>query len=295
MSPMAQREGEGTAEVELVLLFVVVSWAATHSMVKAMFAVMTPFGMTALRFLLMMAGAGIVLAFSKPTFERQDWPRLFLVSMLSHGAYQFAYVLSIYNGGAFLSGVLLAMLPVFTIVVGSIARIEIPTRMQVVGIMLATSCAIGFTLSAGGERSGTVMGTGLILCATLLFACYGIAVKPLTAKYSTWSLISAQVLIGGIPLVLAGFPELLRQDWSRVDAQHWTLLVILSYIPAFAGYAGWNWAISKVGAARTSAYALLVPILASVISLVTLREPWTVPSLVFAAGLIGALAITRSG
>lgn len=278
--------------VDLALLFVCISWATTHSFIRILYEHMTPFGMTATRFIMMMLIAIAILLFTRERVERRDFKRLLLVAMLSHGLYQFPYVLSIEFAGAFTSGVLLSMVPVFTLVIGSLTKIEKPTREQVIGVSMAVICAIAFVVVTR-TPSGTPFGGLLALLAALLFAGYGVAVKPLTAKYSPWTLISWQAIIGGIPLVVAGLPDLAAQDWSRVTPTDWLLLVNLAVLPAFVGYAAWNWGILHVGAARTSAYALLVPVLASVVSLVTLHEPWSAASLVFAAGLIISLGVTR--
>jgi drug/metabolite transporter (DMT)-like permease len=106
-------------------------------------------------------------------------------------------------------------------------------------------------------------------------------------------LISAQAVLGAIPLIAIGAQELVKQDFSRLSLTDWTILVYLALIPAYVGYAVWNWAIRHVGPSHTSAYALLVPILASVISLFTLHEPFSVISILATIGLILCLAYLR--
>src|SRR5438477_11341211 len=122
------RKDDAPGAIDIALLFVCISWASTHSIVKRLLSDFTPFGMTALRFLLMMSLAAVILAVTKTKFDKRDWPRLVLVAMLSHGLYQFAYVASIDKAGAFVAGVLLSMVPVFTIIIAVITRTERPGR-----------------------------------------------------------------------------------------------------------------------------------------------------------------------
>lgn len=278
---------------DIGLLFVVLSWASTHAAIKSMFEVMTPFGVTALRFIIMFLTAGAYLFWTKPTFDKKDWRVLLLIAMLSHGIYQIAYVGSVENAGAFIAGIMISLVPIFTLVIVITFRTEKLTKYQLIGTFLAAAFTCAFVLVTSGFQSTTLYGIVLGLSAAFMFAAYGVIVKPLARKYPLLPLISIQVFLGAPVLIALGAKDLTMQHWDQLTAVNWLIVLYLAWIPAYLSYGIWNWAISIVGAARASAYILLMPLLASTISLLTLHEKWSLASLICATGILIGLLITR--
>jgi drug/metabolite transporter (DMT)-like permease len=79
--------------------------------------------------------------------------------------------------------------------------------------------------------------------------------------------------IGGVPYVALTFPQFLDLDWSSVSAFTWISLVLSALLALNVAYLIWYTGVQKIGAARTSMFSNLVPLVAMSFAAVWLGEP----------------------
>ncbi len=104
----------------------------------------------------------------------------------------------------------LGMTPIFIGILASVIGLE---RMGKAFWMAAvvSLIGVGFVASGSGGFSGKVLGDGLAIMTALTWAGYSILITPLMRRYSPFRISSLVLLIGWIPLALAG----LRQTTSQ--------------------------------------------------------------------------------
>src|SRR4051812_21236729 len=142
---------------ELAQFVVVLLWASTFVVAKSAFAEVSPLAFTFVRFVLMIALALVVL-FARQSahlrgIERADWGRLVLVGLSGYTFYQLGFVLGLDRTSPFSSSLLIAMVPLFTILI--LALTGEPTPLQGwVGLGVAIVGVVIFLLDKKDASSG---------------------------------------------------------------------------------------------------------------------------------------------
>ena len=281
---------------EIALLTVVSLWASTFIVTKDAFDEMTPLAFIFVRFLLMTTLAfGVLIVSARGdrsllTIRRADLPQFVLVGLTGYTFYQLGFVFGVEKTSAFSSALLISMQPLFTMLI--LAKRGEPTpQYGWVGLGIAVAGVAVFMLDKRGGESST-LGNLLSLGAGLSFATYGILNRPLVKRYQPSTYSAYSVLIGSIPLLLISIPDAVRQDWVDLPAKSWIAIVYMVILPVYVAYQFWNWGIAKRGAAEASSFALLVPIIAGVLSAIVFSESFRAAKVIGGAlAMVGLVAI----
>ena len=111
------------------------------------------------------------------------------------------------------------------------------------------------------------------------WAAYTIGASRLIARHSPLFVTGMTMAIGGVPYVALTFPQFLGLDWARVSAFTWISLVLSALLALNVAYLIWYTGVQKIGAARTSMFSNLVPLVAMSFAAVWLGEPLSATSL----------------
>ena len=262
---------------EIALWAVVVIWASTFIAMKDAFTFIDPLPYTLLRFLWINLLAFAVLCMKHRrdqnvplTIRRRDLPRFLMASIPGYTLYQICSVLGLDHSSVFTLSLLVAMVPLFTMLM--LALMGEPTpRYGWIGILVAVGGVIVFL---SDKRSGddSVLGAALSLGAAVAFAFYGVVNRPLVRIYPAVTYTAYSLLFGTIPLFVVAGPSLVDQDWSGIPLRFWLGTFYVVIFPVYVAYQLWNYAIQHRGAATTSSYGLIVPILSGIMSAIVFNE-----------------------
>ena len=281
---------------ELAQLMVVGLWASTFIVTKAAFAEVTPMAFVFARFALMIGLAFAVLALRRRGRERlvrrADLPRFVMAGLTGYTLYQLGFVLGLDRTSPFSSSLLIAMVPLFTVVILAVMGEPTPGRGWL-GLGIAVVGVIIFLADKRGQ-SGTLLGDALSLGAGVSFALYGIVNRPLVAAYPPETYTAYSVLTGSLPLLAVATPAALGQEWGVVSAAGWFAIVYMVVLPVYVAYMLWNWAIARRGVAAASTFSLLVPIVSGVLSAIVFAEGFGPAKLLGAALVLAGLVIART-
>jgi drug/metabolite transporter (DMT)-like permease len=296
--PQAQPGGGALSAVgpELAQLLVVGLWASTFIVTKRAFAELAPLAFTFVRFGLMIALAFAVLAARGRSWQlrRRDLPRFALAGLMGYTLYQLGFVLGLERTSPFASSLLIAMVPLFTMLFLA-ARREYTTRRNWAGLAVALlGVAIFLADQLGSSSAGSLLGDALSVGAAVAFALYGIVNRALVRDYPPETYTAYTLLAGGLPLMAVAAPSALAQDWSAVSLLGWAEIVYMVVLPVYVAYMLWNWAIARRGAAAASSFSLLVPIASGVLSAWFFSEGFGALKLLGAALALAGLAIMRA-
>ena len=113
-------------------MVVVLLWASTFVVAKSAFTELSPLAFTFVRFVLMIALAVAVLVVRQPGhlrgIDRADWGRLALVGLSGYTFYQLGFVLGLDRTSPFSSSLLIAMVPLFTVLLLALKGEPTPLR-----------------------------------------------------------------------------------------------------------------------------------------------------------------------
>jgi drug/metabolite transporter (DMT)-like permease len=285
---------------DLLVLCVMVTWAASFSIVKYGLREMGPLSYATVRF----ATATVLLlvwvwiAEGRPVIARKDWWRVAVVGLTTIGAYQALFTVGLQYTTATNSSLMLASIPAWTAVLAVAARLEGISFLQIVGILMSFT-GVGLAIRGGGGGFvlswESVQGDVMTLVAAALYAWGMVVAKPLLAKYSSLRLMSWATLCGTLFLLLVSGPQLAAEDWAGVSLGTWLGLAFITVLGSVLAFVIWFKSVGEIGASRTAIYNNLIPPMAILIAWVTLGENLTLLQALGAAVVIFGVTLTRFG
>ena len=284
--------------VDLALLGLVIVWGVNFAVVKSALSEMTPLAFNALRFI----GASLVTLILTWIVERdlsiarRDWRLLLVLSLFGNFAHQALFINGIARTSASNSSLILAAVPIFVALIGTLLRSEKLHGRNWIGILLSF---IGIFLLVGssgagiGTSSQTLAGDLLVLCATILWAVYttfskGLMQRNSVLKVTTWMMVTNAPL-----MLLAALAELRAQDWRAISTQSWLGLLYSAVLAIGIGYVIWNTGVQRLGSARTAIHSYLTPLVTVVVAWIFLGESMQPLQVLGAVGILVGVALGR--
>jgi drug/metabolite transporter (DMT)-like permease len=281
---------------DLAPLVVVLFWSSSYVVTKAAFVEVSPLAFIFVRFAIILALAFAVLLARQRgrdwRIARADWPRFAIAGLTGYTLYHLGFTLGLSRTSPFSSSLLISMVPLFTVVILAVIGESVLPR-EWLGVAVALVGVVVFLLDKHDASAGTRAGDLLSIGAAIMFAIYGVVSRPLVRAYPVETYAAWSVLAGAVPLLLVSLPAALRQDWAAVSIPAWLSVVYLATFPVYIAYILWNWAIARRGAAAVSSFALLVPVIAGVLSAVVFGEPFGPLKLLGGALVLAGLGIVR--
>ncbi len=286
----------GTRATEFGLALMILIWGINFAVVKRALDVFDPLAFNALRYLLaslfVLAVLGTRGRLSLP--RREDLPRIVGLGLVGNLLYQMAFILGLERTRAGNASLLLALVPVFILLLTRRGderqgrRVWGGVILSVAGVALVSGSALRL------EGVTTLTGDLLLLGAAVIWAVYTVGTRGLITRYGSVRATAWTLWSGGIAIFLAGVPALLRQDWSRVDGGAWVGLLYSAILSIGLAYLLWYRGVETIGGARTAIYSNLTPVVALVTGWVWLGESLTPLGIAGAAMvLIGLMTVRR--
>lgn len=254
----------GITWADSLLLFTAFLWGVNFSIVKFALAEIPPLAFVGLRFVIASATMlALAFVFGHPLrFKRRDLPYLIGLGLLGNTAYQLFFVYGISFTTAENSSLILATVPAWVALIGTVIGVE---RVESVGWLGIGLSLVGiFLIISGSDRlaafpfgGSSLGGDILILAGTLCWSLYTLLVRSMTRHYSAVSVTSFTTAMGTVPLVLVGIPTVADLPWTSIRSTAWIALVFSGIFAIGVAYIFWNYGVKQLGSARTSIYSNL--------------------------------------
>lgn len=282
----------------LVILSLI--WGMAFVAIKVVEPMLSPVNLTLLRWLL--ASAGLIalspfLGKSGRRFERHDIPRFLMVSFANVVAYHLTLNYSESSISAGLAVLLVAMGPVFIVLLSSMFLKERHGRdiIYIVGLAITGSVVLSIgsgVLSGGNTLSGVLEAVG----TALSYSVFAVFSKPLVSKYGArpfaiWTGLTGTGML--LPLILAGG---FVQQVSDLGLVGWGAMLYLSILSTVVGYMLFYTLVGRGAVSRLSIQLYLIPVVGVAGGALLLGEAVTSYTVAGGIALLTAVGLaTRSG
>ena len=237
-----------------------------------------------LLFLVLLAGARALLR-----VERRDLPFFALLGAILYTVFPVTFNAALDLTTASRGAVMLATMPIWTVVLGRATGREVLSPRQLGGVVLSVAGVAGVFLESGlgFDDASATAGNALMLLTALGGAVYGVLAKPLFARYAPLTITAYTMAFGVLLLVPFALVEGLPGAVADMSGKTAALVLFLG-IPAGAlGYFLITFTLARLTTTQTAVYINLNPMVATALGALLLDERITVA---FAAGFSVVLA-----
>lgn len=295
--------------VDALLLLLVLIWGINYSLLKRVFQVMDPMAFNALRFglasavlitgiaaarRLARAGREVDPVFLTPErLTRRDRFDLIWLGVIGHCVYQWCFSGGLPRTSVSSSALIMATTPVIVSTASALIGHERLRPLHWLGIAVSLTGVV-CVVSAGASRAGdSLAGDALMGAAAVCWAMFTLGGSRLMTRHSPLYVSGITTAIGTSVYVLFAVPAVRSIDWTMLTPGIWGAVAFSGLLSIAASYLIWYAAIQRIGPARTSIYANMVPIAAMGIATVWLREPLSVRKIMGAVAVLTGVVLTR--
>ncbi|MEE1924548.1 DMT family transporter [Pseudomonas sp. 148P] len=202
---------------------------------------------------------------------RPHLPRLWLLGLLGMSLYQSLAYFAAHTVSATSMGLILATMPLLTVLVAFPLLNTRPTLPLLVGAAISF-VGLAWLLAAGDLSSlwqhGVGLGEGLMLLASLSYALYCVLVKRWQIPLPIWESLYVQILCGTLLLV----PPFLLASSMTLSAQSLPLVLFAGLFASALAPGLWIHGLQRLGAEKTAVLMNLVPLFTAVLAIGLLGE-----------------------
>jgi drug/metabolite transporter (DMT)-like permease len=247
-----------------VLLTVACIWGAGNLVTKWLLEVMDPAALLAVRMgTVAVLMAGLLLASRRPRLAHRDWLMLVLVGggIVAIQLLSFNYAMRMTTGSE--GSLLISTAPVWTAVLVTLLGMERLTRVNWLGVALASAGVAMLVLGGAGrtfeDAPARVPGDLLMLGSAWLYGGFMGLSKRWMRRIGPLHVVCYSFAASGVILALVGARPLLDTDWTAITAGRWVGIAYLAVMAGFLGVVLWYSTIGRTTASGTAVYQYLVP------------------------------------
>ncbi len=285
---------------DLALVGVCLIWGINFSVIKLSLVYFDPLAFNAVRFPL---AALVLIGMLKvngpiPMPRREHYFKIILLGILGNVVYQLLFIYGIDKTLAGNSSLILATVPVWTLLLATTLNKERHGIGVWSGIIITL---VGICFVVSGNRTNLSLdgnlpvGDLLVLLAAITWALYTVGSQNLAREYGALPVTAWTLCIATPGLILAGSKSLWSMDLGKVPIVSWIGVCYAGVMALAVAYYFWNYSLEKIGAPRTAAFSNLVPVIALSTALVLLGEVPSTPQLIGTGIILIGLWITRQG
>jgi drug/metabolite transporter (DMT)-like permease len=289
----------GEVSTTLGLNAVALIWGINFSLVKVGLAELTPLAFNAIRFPAASLLLYVVLRargeISLPA--REDVWRVVRLGVLGNVIYQMLFIYGVSLTLAGNASLLLATVPVWTVLLSVFLGHERPSALVWAGIA-STLLGMVLVVSGGpGVRLGgaSLLGDLIMIASAIGWSLYTVGSRNLIRRYGPTLVTTWTLWVGTVGLVIAGVPDLLSTTLTDISPLAWVSVAYAGFLSLTAAYLLWYRGVQRLGSARTAAYSNAVPVVAIAVAWLWLGERPSAIQLVGAAVILAGIWLARMG
>lgn len=247
-------------------------------------------------------GIGSALLLPLALRQRERWPRLAaLLPIAGLGLLYFAVFPVLFNASliyttAARGALALSTLPVLTMLVGALLRVESLTGRKTAGVAIATAGVIvALMTSLGVAPAGAWRGDLLMVAAALCMALYSVWSRPFAREHGTIVYTAFAMACGGLVLVGLAWTTGGFAAAASFGLMQWSVVAFLGVFGGALTFILWSYALERTTPTLVAISVTVNPIVSAIFGAYALGEPITmnlIAGLLFVA--IGILVATSN-
>lgn len=196
------------------------------------------------------------------------------------------------------TGMIAAISPVFTAIMGAIFLRERPNAKQWLGIIISIAGVMMVSVkSTGGEN--TVLGCICLLAAYFLGSFYSLLVRRLTKEFTPFEVTYIMftvgfVFFGGMAFVQNGANTLPIMGHALAQPEYIISVLFLGGLSSVVAYLLANYSLSKLPVAQSTIFSSITTIVSVLAGVIVMGDKFTVINLIsFILILVGVWAVNH--
>ena len=246
----------------------------------------------------------ILLLLFAGKYLRQDWPILryhlgyiCLMGTLGFTAFNTLFYSAAHYTSAINIGILQGAIPVF-VLLGTFQLYQSKiTGLQIFGVIVTLVGVV--TVACGGDISQLTSlsinrGDLFMLLACLFFAGYsiGLSRRPMVSALGLFTSIAIVAFIVSLPLLAI---EMASDKFLAPTKTGWLIVALVSLLPSLIAQVFFIHGVSLIGPERAGVFVNLVPVFASIMAVVYLRESFELYHAISLGLVLGGIGLSEFG
>ena len=293
-------QAEGIGRAYLLLTTTTLCWGANAVFGRLAVGEISPMALVALRWLGTLL---LVLVFARGQIRR-DWPTLrhhlgFLAAMGSLGfaAFNALFYIAAHSTTALNIGIIQGSIPVFVLIGIFAAYGTRVTGLQAAGVVVTIAGVV--VVATGGQPARLAAlainhGDILMIGACSLYAGYTVALRrrPPGSALGLFTVMAGAAFAASLPLALV---EAAVGEFQWPSATGWILVALVALFPSFLAQICFIQGVTLIGPGRAGVFVNLVPVFASILAVLALKEPFQAFHAVALALVLGGIWLSERG
>ncbi|PYT00966.1 MAG: hypothetical protein DMF63_04690 [Acidobacteria bacterium] len=205
--------------------------------------------------------------------SRSDYLRLAVLSLFGVVFNQLLFIGGLSRTKASNTSLLAVTIPIFTLIVASLAGSERLARTKIIGIALA---AAGIILlidpRAASFSSETTIGDMMIVANSLSYGIYVATSKEVITRNGAFRSMMWVFIFASMICVPIGLVSLSSVDVETISGNVWLLVLYIAVFATAAPYILNAWALARVSPATVAVFVYLQPLIGFILAVIFLNE-----------------------
>lgn len=230
----------------------------------------------------------ISLWFPNEKIDPKDWKKIFICALFGMSINMLMFFKGLSLSTPINSSVIITLSPVLLLILSAILVREKITILKAGGIIIGLAGGLALVLFGEKEQFNAPniqLGNVLFIVNAIAYSIYLILVKPLTAKYSSITLMKWLFLFAVFINLPVGFNEFIRVEWSTLPFDVILKMGFVVVGTTFLTYLFNIYALRQLRASTIGAFIYLQPVIA-VFFAVIIGADFLTPVRILAAILI---------
>lgn len=257
----------------LALLGAVFLWSSSFVGMRIALKEMTPMQVTWIRMVVaLLAVSPFLPRLRRLPYEKGDLFKIVGMVLFLPCAYYLLESNALKFTTSSQAGVISSVVPLFVGLLSWLFLKERISLMATVGLVISIAGVIWLTLAGSDDAKATdpILGNSLELGAMVCAACSMVMLKNLSSRYSSFDLTIFQVIAGCIFFIRGGVS--LFDEGFHVSLIPLSATIYMGIFVTLGAFGLYNWAMSRVEAAKASTYINLIPVFAVMLGWMILDE-----------------------
>jgi len=229
---------------------------------------------------------------------RDAWTFLYL-GFFGVSVNQFFFTLALHYTSVSHSAIIVGMGPIYVLILAVMLRLERATWHKAVGMVISFA-GIAVLASEHGisAHSPSLLGDAIAMTGSVGFATYVVLGKRVAGEYDALTMTAYNHFAGALILLPLGIRQawlLGAGNWRAVPWEAWAAILYMGVFGSAVAYLLYYWLLRYLEASQLSAFTYLLPVLATILGILTLGEKGSWMQLLGGGLALGGVYWTESG